>query len=57
MSDCTAGVHEFHILKANYYKPTGQIGALGTATYEQTVTYSTLYCRKCGETREVRSNG
>jgi len=57
VSDCTAGVHEFHILKANYYKPTGQIGALGTATYEQTVTYSTLYCRKCGETREVRSNG
>lgn len=45
--------HNYQIAKRDYYKPTGEIGVLGIPTYKQDVSYSMLYCTKCGETKEI----
>lgn len=48
--------HNYQIAKENYYKPTGEKGALGIMTYKQDISYSMLFCTKCGETKEIVSN-
>lgn len=44
--------HNFQIAKRDYYKPDGGQNAFGK-TYDQSRTYSTLFCTKCGETKEI----
>lgn len=44
--------HNFQIAKRDYYKPDGGQNAFGR-TYDQSRTYSTLFCTKCGETKEI----
>ena len=50
MSNCQ---HEYHPAKKGYYKLTGYINGLGLPTCDQSITYATLYCHKCGDMKEV----
>jgi len=52
-ASCRETGHEYHIVRANYYKMNGQTTGLGTPAYDHTITYSMLYCRKCGDTKEI----
>jgi len=56
MSKQPACEHNYQIARKDYYKPTGQIGALGLMTYKQDKTYSMLYCTKCADTKEIISS-
>lgn len=44
--------HNFQIAKKDFYKPDGGQNMFGP-TYDQTKTYSTLFCTKCGTTKEI----
>lgn len=44
--------HNFQIARRDYYKPDGGQNTFGR-TYDQSRTYSTLFCTKCGETKEI----
>ena len=45
--------HEYRPAKRGYFKQTGKIGGLGLPTYDQSISYASLYCSKCGEMKEV----
>ena len=47
--------HNFQIARKDYYKPDGGENILGI-TYDQTKTFSTLFCTKCGKTKEISTN-
>ena len=49
--------HNYQIAKSDYYKQTGKIGVLGVMTYNIDITYSMLFCTKCGETKEIITSG
>ena len=54
--DCCKDGHDFQVAKANYYKlDSGTGNGFFGNIYNQSVVYSTLYCKKCGETKEVIS--
>ena len=44
--------HNFQIAKHNYYKLNCAPHAFGRI-YDLSRTYSTLFCTKCGETKEI----
>lgn len=46
--------HDYTVLSRNYYKYSGERGPWGPQ-YDQTVSYSTLFCARCGDTKEVVS--
>ena len=50
MSECE---HRYKPSKRGYYKLTGDIGGIGLPTYDQSITYATLFCEKCGDIKEV----
>jgi len=52
--NCCASGHQYEILRKDYYKPGGNDGF--PTSYDQTKSYSTLYCKKCGVVIEVKSN-
>jgi len=47
--------HNFEIAKKDFYKLSGELGPAGP-TYKQDETFSTLYCRKCGITKEIKTS-
>lgn len=51
---CDPTGHDFFPVRRDYYKRDGGSNCFG-ATYDQSVTYTMLACRRCGETREVCS--
>jgi hypothetical protein len=48
------GGHDFAIAKSGYFKQHSGSDAW-RKPYNQQVAYSMLYCRRCGETREIIS--
>jgi hypothetical protein len=52
--DCCKDGHDFEIAKRDYFKTNGRPHPLGQC-YDQNVSYSMLYCCRCGETKEIVS--
>lgn len=46
--------HEFKVLNEGWFKELGQRNSFGTI-YDSSIEYSTLFCSKCGETKEIIS--
>ena len=53
--ECKQNGHTYTVARAGYYKTNGRRNEFG-ATYDQSVEYSTLYCTKCGDTKEIVSS-
>lgn len=55
MMSCAAG-HEFRAMKKDYFKlDLDRINAFGEPSFDNTVAYTSLFCPRCGETKEVVS--
>lgn len=66
-NDCS-GEHDFIVIKEDFCKPGKKKPSLSDREYyleygttppnllDQTKTYSTLYCRKCGITKEIQTS-
>lgn len=52
--ECGKRDHSFTVMRADYFKESGRSNALGPI-YDQSASYSMLYCTKCGDTKEVVS--
>ena len=51
---CTTDYHQYFPLKENYYKLLST-SSLGYPSYDQTIAFTMLCCRRCGKTKEVIS--
>lgn len=45
---CIETGHDYCVADEGYYKPLVEGGP-----YDQTVTYARLFCKKCGDTKEI----
>ena len=55
--DCCKDGHDFFVAKRGYYKEDGGTIAMlgGAPSYDHSIEYSMLACKRCGETKEVVS--
>lgn len=54
MKICEEEGHQYTIASKDYYKLLDKsFGSLGP--YDQSVSYATLFCERCGETKEIVS--
>ena len=56
MSKCKDTEHDYRLASERaYFKLSGKTTGLGLPDYDQSVSYSMLYCTKCGDTKEIIS--
>lgn len=54
MGLCKDGDHVYQIASKDYFKSVGSHNSIGPVM-DQSVCYCTLFCSKCGDTKEIVS--